>query len=88
MNIGLPVRESELCMTRAQVRFPRSKRRRIQKKWAKQDRNFEEKPAVLVVDFGYVLGGMGLGGPWGGKQIIVHPALMGLLNSAADGGEK
>ena len=42
--------ESEYCMERKQVRFPRSKRKRIRKKWAKQDKNFAMVPAVYIID--------------------------------------
>ena len=35
---------------RVQFRFPRSKKRRIQKKWAKQARNFRYESVAWLVD--------------------------------------
>ena len=41
---GVRVLESEHLVIREQVRFPRSKRKRIRKKWAKRPENWAERP--------------------------------------------
>jgi hypothetical protein len=50
---GIPIIVSPLAeeVTRKQTKFPRSKRRRIIKKWSKQDRNYSvtHKPLSYLV---------------------------------------
>lgn len=48
---GMPVYATELLVRRRQVRFPRSKRRRIRKKWAKRERNWVTEPDPHVYFF-------------------------------------
>lgn len=52
---GLRVVESEFAVDRRQVRFPRSRRRRIRQKWAKDESNFTSKPAMYRFADGTVL---------------------------------
>jgi len=52
---GVQIVESILAVERRQVRFPRTKKRRIQQKWRKDERNWFSKPcAYLVADLGLV----------------------------------
>ncbi len=51
---GDRVIESEHCVIPTQIRFPRTKRRRIQKKWRKNHKNFIDKPGMLKTPFGIV----------------------------------
>ena len=46
---GLRVVESPLLMKRKQVRFCRSKKRRILKKWAKNPKNWREVPDMETI---------------------------------------
>lgn len=46
---GLKVYECPWMTVREQVRFPRSKKRRIRKKWAKQQRNYGQVPSSEVI---------------------------------------
>ena len=42
--------ESEHCMMRKQVRFSRSKRKRIRKKWRNQEKNFAMTPTAYIMN--------------------------------------
>ena len=57
---GMPVYESPHVITRRQFRKPRSKRKRIRKKWAKDPRNFKSTPSFMQM----------------GNKILIHPSLM------------
>lgn len=47
--LGMPVVLCPWMTTRGQVRFPRSKKRRIRKKWAKQQRNYASVPSNEIL---------------------------------------
>lgn len=47
---GVQIVESILAVDRRQVRFPRTKKRRIQKKWQKQERNWRSTPAAFLLE--------------------------------------
>lgn len=68
MYAGMLVHESAEAVIRHQYRFPRSKSRRIRKKWAKVEDNFRGEPGALVLDVGM------------GKVLIVHPVVLAHLN--------
>ena len=57
MHNGLPVHVSPHAMTRSQFRFPRSKKKRIRKKFAKNQDNYRSKPGMFMA----------------GGRLIVHP---------------
>lgn len=65
---GLPVIVSQHAekIERTQVRFPRTKKKRIQKKWSKQERNY--KITAIPLAFRTPMG------------IIVHPSIWRMLN--------
>lgn len=50
---------------REQVRFPKSKKRRIQKKWTKDPRNWRTRPDTAIYR---------INDPWRGEVLIGHPA--------------
>lgn len=57
---GMPIFQSPLIpkLKRVQFRFPRSKKKRIQKKWKKNDKNFKQVPndtAYLLQDAGIAM---------------------------------
>lgn len=52
---ALRIIESPLLADRVQVRFPRSKKRRIQKKWRKREANYRLIPKRDVYRFGDAL---------------------------------
>lgn len=60
---GLTVKESVFAVNRRQLRFPKSKKRRIRRKWEKREKNWQTTPAA------FRLGGM----------LIVHPEIMARL---------
>jgi hypothetical protein len=66
---GMPIYQSPLLIDSRQVRFPRSKKRRIRKKWSKDKRNYKDFPSdnILVA---------------GGSAIFIHPAKYGLFVDA------
>ena len=47
---GTPVFVSQYATQRGQVKFPRSKKRRIRKKWAKQERNYGRTPGIFLLE--------------------------------------
>ena len=44
------VMSSPYCIRREQTRFPRSKKKRIQKKWSKDERNWGDIPKIFLID--------------------------------------
>ena len=46
---GVQVIRSQYAVTRVQVRFPRSKKRRICKKWQKDQRNYGFMPGMFKI---------------------------------------
>ncbi len=73
--------ENVNMVDRRQVRFPRSKKKRIRRKWAKQLRNWRSVPQDVI----YKVHGKGLYETW-----VMHPAIAKQLREAADaakGGE-
>ncbi len=46
---GIPIMVSEFAVEMVQTKFPRSKRRRIRKKWASRNCNFISRPACYKV---------------------------------------
>lgn len=70
---GVEVMESEFCVDRVQIRFPRTKKRRIRRKWAKRERNFEARPAKAVYRIKNALGG---------DYILGHPVTIGKMRDA------
>lgn len=66
---GIKVISSIYCATREQYRFPRSKKKRIQKKWRKDQRNWREQPAMYMI---------------GGKDILAHPEIVRKLQHQLD----
>lgn len=48
--LGIPFIASPLAKRRVQFRFPRSKKRRIRKKWAKDPRNWREEDCAYLVN--------------------------------------
>lgn len=56
---GMDVVVSPYCSTREQVKFPKTKKRRIRKKWAKRSENWVDVPW----DYAIQMGG----------QLICHP---------------
>ncbi len=55
---GIPIIINSLAehVSRIQIRFPRSKRKRIKKKWKKQEKNFriDHKPAIYKTPAGFI----------------------------------
>jgi hypothetical protein len=47
---GLKIFQSALIVKRVQFRRPRSRKRRIQRKWAARPENFRESPAAYIVN--------------------------------------
>ena len=56
--------ESLMATEKKQARFPRSKRKRIRAKWAKQEKNFEHLPSQYIL---------------GGNTIVIHPVIANKL---------
>jgi hypothetical protein len=56
---GDPLYVDDGCLVITQIRFPRSKKKRIRKKWSKSPNNFRYEPGMCKAPYG----------------IIVHPAL-------------
>lgn len=55
---GMSVYSSVHATQKRQTMFPRSKKKRIQKKWRKDQRNWDERPAAYMVS----------------GKLIAHPA--------------
>lgn len=79
---GIPVVENRNMpapWTWEQVRFPRTKKRRIRKKWSKRQANWGQVPRapefyrVAATEFF-------------GEQIMGHPDAIAMLRAAADSG--
>jgi hypothetical protein len=61
---GIPIRESNLALTPPkQFRFPRTKKKRIRKKWAGRPENFKQFPTIYRM----------------GKELIAHPQIVAQL---------
>lgn len=56
---------------RKQVRFPRSKRRRIRKKWSKRMENWRESPSPYIYQLM-------------GRTLVMHPAMLVRLREVLD----
>jgi len=65
-DIGVPFRPSIYFTdtVHRQIRFPRSKKKRIRRKWAKQSRNWETK--TVPKNEAYIVGGV----------LYAHPAVL------------
>ena len=61
MFSGITILESEHCKERVQWRFPRSKRKRIRRKWAQREENVRYEPRAYKMD--------------AGRKIICHPSI-------------
>ena len=57
--LGIKIIQSDLCMERRQNRFPRTKKKRIRNKWAKQEKNFVYNPTAYYI---------------GNDSLICHPS--------------
>lgn len=67
MNLyGIKVVTNTYLTETKQVRFPRSKSKRIRKKWSKNQKNFNEYPSDKVYFTDYN----------GSQMFICHPAMM------------
>lgn len=47
---AIKVFSNPYCYRREQVRFPRSKKKRIRKKWAKNEKNFKNVPLMFAIN--------------------------------------
>ena len=68
--MGMNVIESPYAVSREQFRFPRTKKKRIQKKWRSDLRNFKDKPCAYLA----------------GNSLYAHPVIyksMRLLKNIA-----
>lgn len=80
---GLPVEITEYALEKYQYRFPRSKKRRIRKKWAKRDINYKSRPGAYIIEkpFGFL-------GPelkvLKQKVLICHPLVFEVLKKKID----
>lgn len=71
---GIPVHTSKYLCEKRQIMFPRSKKKRIQKKWRKNMKYYEASPTkpsnnILILD-------LSLLGMRGQKVIVCHPELL------------
>ena len=66
LPLGFKIIESPHMADRVQVRFPRSKKRRIRKKWAKRPDNWRDVP------WDHYLIAHGLGGQ---TFVLMHPTM-------------
>jgi len=69
---GMPVYSSPYATTRAQFRSPRSKKKRMRKKFAKKPENFREAPAAYMMTEQ-------------GRQMVMHPDVMRAVIEASKG---
>lgn len=58
---GITIATSVLAVDRRQIRFPRSKKKRIRRKWSKRAQNFFDFPRAFCN---------------GSKMIICHPSVL------------
>lgn len=70
---GIQVISSPEAVKHVQYRFPRSKKRRIRKKWAKQEKNYQYEPMSYLVNSGY-----------GRPQLICHPSVYNKISTEID----
>jgi hypothetical protein len=61
VKAGFTILESPYLQDKVQTRFPRSKAKRIRKKWKKQDKNYSYAPSKQI----YIAGG----------EIMCHPVI-------------
>ena len=66
---GIKIIASTLCMTRQQYRFPRSKKKRMQKKWRKDQSNWREQPAMYMI---------------GNGDVVAHPEIVRKIQHQID----
>jgi hypothetical protein len=68
---GMPVYVNVMATTRQQCRFPKSKRKRIRKKWAKRPDNFKDVPGAYMMPRSM----MSFSSCSNEKCLIVHPVI-------------
>lgn len=77
--------ESIYATDLVQIRFPRSKKKRIRKKWAKDKRNFVRRPAAYLINLPGSVNGWPMDWSWGQDEslfgiptqmIVAHPVLV------------
>jgi hypothetical protein len=66
---GIEIRTSPFALTREQIRFPRTKKKRIQKKWSKDKRNFTDRPGMYLI---------------GSNIAVAHPEIYRKLKNTID----
>ena len=64
---GMEVRTSSFLVDKVQFRFPRSKKKRMRKKWARQEKNYHFVPSNSI----WTIGG----------SIYVHPQVLNRMRS-------
>ena len=69
--VGFQFVSEPLLVDRKQVRFPRSKKRRMRKKWAKDVKNWRSEPSETFYRMGNV--------------VYAHPAMIERLRRELDG---
>ena len=60
---GMRIVQSVNAVSRKQIKFPRSNKKRMQKKWTKNNKNYDIRPAIFMVS----------------GNIIAHPAMVSEL---------
>jgi hypothetical protein len=68
---GMPVYVNAMAIARLQFRFPKSKGKRIRKKWAKRPENFKDVPGVYMMSRSM----MSFSSCSNEKCMIVHPVI-------------
>ncbi|MCP4571443.1 MAG: hypothetical protein GY838_03755 [bacterium] len=76
LHAAVHIVENVSMVDRRQVRFPRSKKKRIRRKWAKQLRNWQSVPQDVI----YKLREPGRSEKW-----VMHPAIAKQLREAVEG---
>ena len=80
---GMPVVSSPFVgeHKRTQIRYPKTKRKRIRKKWAKNERNFRTRiiPGAYIIDEPSFLGFPPQ------KKLLIHPTLLQKLKNGIHG---
>ena len=82
LGLGITVIESPLAITSKQFRFPRSKKKRIKKKWAKNRNHFRDEPAI------YVISPHTFYGRSEREQIIAHPKCVAMMRNIGTSDEE
>lgn len=70
---SIPIVTSSYCVESYQWRWPRSKKKRIRKKWAKDPRNWRERPVA------YLLNAPNLTVYQPRPRLVAHPAIVALI---------